>query len=71
MAQFLGSYLSAYQGRIRGVGYGSYAPPWTSEIYWFQGVFRPRRVLSPPPRKDKKWGPHFGQIPEYAPTAYP
>ena len=23
-------------------------PPWTSEIYWFQGVFMPQRVLSPP-----------------------
>ena len=23
-------------------------PPWTSEIYWFRGVFRPQRVLSPP-----------------------
>ena len=31
-------------------------PPCTSEIYWFQGVFRPQRVQSPP-----------GKIPEYAP----
>ena len=32
-------------------------PPWTSEIYWFQGVFRPQRVLSPTPRKIKKIKP--------------
>ena len=35
------------QGPIRGGGYGG-KPPWTSEIYWFQGVFRPQRLLSPP-----------------------
>jgi len=27
-------------------------PPWNSEIYGFQGVFRPQRVLSPPPWKE-------------------
>jgi len=29
------------------------SPPWTSEIYWFQRVFRPQRVLSPPGKKKK------------------
>ena len=41
-------------------------PPWTSEIYGFQGVFSPQRVLSPPLRKEKNVKPP-GQIPEYAP----
>ena len=41
------------QRRIQGGGYGV-KPPWTSEIFWFHGVFRPQRVLSPPPGKRKK-----------------
>ena len=29
-------------------------PPGTSEIYLFQGVFRPQRVLPPPPLEREK-----------------
>jgi len=32
-------------------------PPWTVEIYGFQGVLRPQRVLSPPPVKKKMLSP--------------
>ena len=35
-------------------------PSWTSEIFWFQRIFRPQLVLTPPP----------GQIPEYAPAVF-
>ena len=41
---------------VKGVFRGGVSPPWTSEIYWLQGVFRPQRVLSPP-WKDKKIKP--------------
>ena len=40
------------QGRIQGGAMGA-EPPWTSEIYWFQGVSRLQRVLSPPTQADK------------------
>ena len=50
MAQFLGSYLSAYQGRIRGVGYGSYAPldQWNLLI---SGGFQTPPGAEPPPQE--------------------
>ena len=40
-------------GAYSGGGLWGLSPPWTSEIYWFHGVFRPQRVLSPP-WKDKQ-----------------
>ena len=42
----------AYQRRIQG-GLWGLSPPWTSEIL-ISGCFRPQRVLSPPPWKEKK-----------------
>ena len=54
------------QGRIQRGAMGAKPPPWTSEIYWFQGVFRPQRVLSPPGKGKKNLSPP-GQILEYAP----
>ena len=52
------------QRRIQGGLLGLSPPPWTSEIYWFQGIFMPQWVLSPPLER-KKFKPR--QIPEYAP----
>ena len=51
-----------YSSNCKSIYSGTYSegakPPWTSEIYWFQGVFRPQRVLSPPPQKNfKKFKP--------------
>jgi hypothetical protein len=49
-------------------GFGVSAPIWTIEFYGFQGVFRPQRLLSPPPCKEKNCKPPpLGQIPEHAP----
>ena len=31
------------------------SPPFTREIYGFQGVFRPQRVLSPPQNEKNSW----------------
>ena len=45
------------QGRIQRGAMGAKPPPWTSEIYWFQGVFRPQRVLSPPGKGKKNLSP--------------
>ena len=54
----------AYSG---GEGLWGQSPPWTCVINRFQGVFRPQRVLSPPPVERKKMQGPTGQIPEYAP----
>ena len=43
---------SVNRGVFRGRAMGA-KPPQDSEIYWFQGIFRPQHVLSPPPRKEK------------------
>ena len=40
--------------------------PWTSEIYLFQGFFRPQRLLTPPHERITNVSPP-GKIPEYAP----
>ena len=44
-------------GAYSGGGRWRLSPPRTSEIYWFQGVFSPQRVLSPPPGQIKKFKP--------------
>ena len=41
------------RGVFRGGAMGAKPTPWTSEIYRFQRVFRPQRVLSPPGKKKK------------------
>ena len=51
----------AYSGGLWGL-----SPPWTGEIYGYQGVLKPPRVLSPPPCKEKNVKPPPGKIPEYA-----
>ena len=52
------------RGVLRGVAMGlNPTPPWIRNIYGFQEVFRPQRVL----RKEKKKWSHPRQIPEYAP----
>ena len=50
-----------------GGGYFEAMPRLSSEIYWFQGVFMPERVVSPPLERTK-FKPPPGQIPEYAPV---
>ena len=44
----------AYSEGLRGL---SPSPPWTSEIYWFQDVFRPQRQLSPLWKEKKNLNP--------------
>ena len=63
-----GELLGTMQRRIQGRAMGAKPPhPWTSEIYWFQGVFRPQRELSTPPQEREKKLIPPGQIPVYAP----